>query len=185
MERLLHGIASSSSTWEDVGWWLQRDHSVLAPDLLGHGESAKPGGDYSLGAYANLLRDLLAVLGNERATVVGHSLGGGVVALQFAYQFPDRCERLILVSSSGLGLESIRSCVRLRARVPGLCFRCSAPSAYAARWGGPCSSSTASAFARDRISRRCGAGSYRSATPTRGAPSSIPRGVCSTCAASA
>ncbi|HVP30805.1 MAG TPA: alpha/beta fold hydrolase [Myxococcota bacterium] len=101
---LLHGIAGSSATWEEVGWWLQRGHSVLAPDLLGHGQSAKPRGDYSLGAYANLLRDLLASLGHERATVVGHSLGGGV-ALQFAYQFPDRCERLVLVSSGGLGRE--------------------------------------------------------------------------------
>jgi len=77
---------------------------VIAPDLLGHGESSKPRGDYSLGAFANLLRDLLGALGYERGTLVGHSLGGGV-AMQFSYQFPERCERLVLVSSGGLGRE--------------------------------------------------------------------------------
>lgn len=101
---LLHGIAGSSATWEDVIPWLTRTHTVLAPDLLGHGESCKPEGDYSLGAYANGLRDLLEALGHQRGTIVGHSLGGGV-ALQFAYQFPERCERLALVSSGGLGRE--------------------------------------------------------------------------------
>ena len=77
---------------------------MIAPDLLGHGESAKPRGDYSLGAYASGVRDLLLALGHDRATVVGHSLGGGI-AMQFAYQFPERCERLVLVSSGGLGRE--------------------------------------------------------------------------------
>jgi pimeloyl-ACP methyl ester carboxylesterase len=101
---LVHGIAGSSSTWEEVSWGLRQRYTVIAPDLLGHGESAKPRGDYSLGAFANMLRDLLGALGYERGTVVGHSLGGGV-AMQFAYQFPERCDRLVLVSSGGLGRE--------------------------------------------------------------------------------
>jgi len=101
---LLHGIAGTSATWEDVFPFLSQRHTVLAPDLLGHGESAKPAGDYSLGAYANSVRDLLEALGYERGTIVGHSLGGGI-ALQFAYQFYERCERLVLVSSGGLGRE--------------------------------------------------------------------------------
>jgi pimeloyl-ACP methyl ester carboxylesterase len=101
---LVHGIAGSSSTWEEVAWALRHRYTVIAPDLLGHGESAKPRGDYSLGGFANMLRDLLGALGHERATLVGHSLGGGV-AMQFAYQFPERCERLVLVSSGGLGRE--------------------------------------------------------------------------------
>jgi len=101
---LLHGIAASAATWEHVIPRLTKQHTVLAPDLLGHGESAMPPGDYSLGAYANLLRDLLAVLGLQRCTIAGHSLGGGV-AMQFAYQYPERCERLVLVSSGGLGRE--------------------------------------------------------------------------------
>src|SRR5205823_8847177 len=83
---------------------LAERYTVVAPDLLGHGESAKPRGDYSLGAYASGVRDLLAVLGHDRATFVGHSLGGGI-AMQLAYQFPERCERLVLVGSGGLGRE--------------------------------------------------------------------------------
>ena len=78
--------------------------TVIAPDLIGHGESAKPRGDYSLGAYASGIRDLMVTLGHESATFVGHSLGGGVV-MQLAYQFPERCERLVLVDSGGLGRE--------------------------------------------------------------------------------
>ena len=101
---LLHGITSSSRTWRAVMPQLAETHTVVAPDLLGHGESAKPRGDYSLGAYASGVRDLLAALGHERATVVGHSLGGGI-AMQLAYQFPERVERLVLVDSGGLGRE--------------------------------------------------------------------------------
>jgi pimeloyl-ACP methyl ester carboxylesterase len=101
---LIHGMAGCSDTWLPVMEPLARTHTVIAPDLAGHGASAKPRGDYSLGALASGLRDLLVLLGHERATVVGHSLGGGV-AMQFAYQFPERCERLVLVSSGGLGAE--------------------------------------------------------------------------------
>jgi pimeloyl-ACP methyl ester carboxylesterase len=101
---LLHGIAGSSETFGEVLPWLAEDYTVLAPDLLGHGRSAKPRGDYSIGAYANLVRDLLSALNIDRVSLVGHSLGGGVAA-QFAYQFPEQCERLVLVSSGGLGRE--------------------------------------------------------------------------------
>jgi pimeloyl-ACP methyl ester carboxylesterase len=101
---LVHGIAGSGASWEDVMLRLGEHYTVIAPDLLGHGESAKPRADYSLGAHANAIRDLLGALGYERGTVVGHSLGGGV-AMQFAYQFPERCERMVLVSSGGLGRE--------------------------------------------------------------------------------
>ena len=101
---LVHGLTSSSATWEPVMAALGEQAHVIAPDLVGHGESDKPRGDYSLGAFAAGLRDLLEMLGHTSATVVGHSLGGGV-ALQFAYQFPDYTERLGLVSSGGLGRE--------------------------------------------------------------------------------
>ena len=101
---LIHGITSSSACWSDVIEPLAEHHTVIAPDLLGHGESDKAGGDYSLGALANMIRDLLLVLGHERATIAGHSLGGGV-AMQFSYQFPERVERLVLISSGGLGRE--------------------------------------------------------------------------------
>src|SRR6202035_1923151 len=101
---LIHGITSSSATWSRVMPYLARRFTVIAPDLVGHGEWAKPRGDYSLGAHACGVRDLLLALGHERATIVGHSLGGGI-AMQFSYQFPERCERLVLVDSGGLGRD--------------------------------------------------------------------------------
>jgi len=102
---LVHGMAGSSSSWKPVLAELGTHCTWIAPDLPGHGRSAKPEkGDYSLGAQAGFLRDLLATLGHERATVVGTSLGGGI-AMQFAYQHPERCERLALVGSGGLGEE--------------------------------------------------------------------------------
>ena len=114
---LLHGMANTSATWLPVLSALGESCTVIAPDLLGSGASSKPRtGDYSLGSYASGVRDLLTVLGHERATVVGHSLGGGV-ALQFAYQFPERLERLVLVSSGGLGQE-VHPVLRL-ATLPG------------------------------------------------------------------
>jgi len=101
---LVHGMAGSSATWRYVMPELSTRYRVLAPDLPGHGASDKPRGDYSLGSYAATLRDLLGELDIERVTVVGQSLGGGV-ALQLAYQYPQLCERLVLISSGGLGRE--------------------------------------------------------------------------------
>jgi pimeloyl-ACP methyl ester carboxylesterase len=101
---LIHGMVNSSRHWRSVALELADRYTVIAPDLIGHGDSATPRGDYSLGAHATSIRDLLAVLGVDRATIVGHSLGGGV-AMQFFYQFPQRTERLVLVSSGGLGRE--------------------------------------------------------------------------------
>ncbi|MGB6764704.1 MAG: alpha/beta fold hydrolase, partial [Mycobacterium sp.] len=99
---LIHGMAGSSATWRAIIPELSKKYRVVAPDLLGHGASAKPRGDYSLGAFAAWLRDLLDELGISRATVVGQSLGGGV-AMQFTYQHRDYCQRLVLISSGGLG----------------------------------------------------------------------------------
>jgi pimeloyl-ACP methyl ester carboxylesterase len=101
---LIHGMAGSYEGWQEVIEPLALSHTVIAPDLPGHGSSAPGGGDYSLGSLAAALRDLLVALGHDRATLVGHSLGGGI-AMQFAYQFPDVTERLVLVSSGGLGPE--------------------------------------------------------------------------------
>lgn len=101
---LLHGMAGSSATWGAVLPALTRQYTVIAPDLMGHGDSDKPRGDYSLGAHAGTLRDLMVALGHEHATVVGQSFGGGV-ALQLSYQHPELCERLVLVGSGGLGKE--------------------------------------------------------------------------------
>jgi pimeloyl-ACP methyl ester carboxylesterase len=101
---LVHGIAGDSNEWAPVIDRLAQDYDVVAPDLAGHGESARLRGDHSIGAFATWLRDVVEALEIERATFVGHSLGGGVV-MQFAYQFPDYVERMVLVSSGGLGRE--------------------------------------------------------------------------------
>ena len=101
---LIHGMVNSSRHWEQVAMRLADAYTVVAPDLIGHGDSATPRGDYSLGAHAASIRDLLTGIGIDKATIVGHSLGGGV-AMQFFYQFPQRTERLALVSSGGLGRE--------------------------------------------------------------------------------
>jgi len=114
---LIHGIGDSSDTWRPVLDQLAQHHTIVAPDLLGHGRSEKPRADYSVAAYANGMRDLLSVLEIDRATVIGHSLGGGVAG-QFAYQFPERCERLVLVDSGGVG-KSVSPLLRLAA-VPGI-----------------------------------------------------------------
>ncbi len=113
---LIHGIGGDWRTWEPVLDGLARNHHVVAVDLPGHGGSAKGPGDYSLGALASALRDLGGALGLDRATVIGHSLGGGI-AMQFAYQYPERCERLVLVSSGGLGPD-VGLVLRL-ATIPG------------------------------------------------------------------
>jgi pimeloyl-ACP methyl ester carboxylesterase len=101
---LLHGLGCDHTTWTPVIRDLAKRYTVIAPDLLGHGASDKPRADYSVGGYANGMRDLLTILDIDRATVVGHSLGGGV-AMQFAYPFPERTERLVLVAPGGIGPE--------------------------------------------------------------------------------
>ena len=99
---LIHGMVNSWRHWREVAERLADSYTVIAPDLIGHGDSATPRGDYSLGAHAAAIRDLLAALGVRHASIVGHSLGGGV-AMQFFWQFPERVDRLVLVSSGGLG----------------------------------------------------------------------------------
>ncbi len=116
---LIHGVTSSSATWEPVIPALAEHAYVIAPDLMGHGESDKPRTDYSLGAMASILRDLLEHLEIETVTVVGHSLGGGV-AMQFSYQYSQYCERIVLVDSGGLGREV--SLVLRAATLPGAEF---------------------------------------------------------------
>jgi pimeloyl-ACP methyl ester carboxylesterase len=101
---LLHGLGCDHSTWIPVIEQLAKKYTVIAPDLLGHGASDKPRADYSVGGYANGMRDLLTVLNIDKVTVVGHSFGGGV-AMQFGYQFPERTERMVLVAPGGLGPE--------------------------------------------------------------------------------
>jgi len=130
---LIHGMAGTCENWREVIEPLARNHTVIAPDLPGHGTSAGGPGDYSLGNLAAGLRDLLLVLGHDRATLVGHSLGGGI-AMQFAYQFPEMVERLVLVSSGGLGLEV--SPVLRAAALPGADLFIAATASTGQKLGG-------------------------------------------------
>jgi len=129
---LIHGMGGTYENWSEVIGPLARHHTVIAPDLPGHGTSAPGGGDYSIGALAASLRDLMVTLGHERFTVVGHSLGGGI-AMQLSYQFPEMIERLVLVSSGGLGPEV--SPVLRAAALPGADAFISATAAVGGRVG--------------------------------------------------
>jgi pimeloyl-ACP methyl ester carboxylesterase len=129
---LVHGMAGNCENWREVVEPLARGNTVIAPDFPGHGASAPGGGDYSIGGLATGLRDLLLALGHERATIVGHSLGGGV-AMQLAYQFPEMVERLVLVSSGGLGPEV--SPVLRAAALPGADLFISATAGVGKRVG--------------------------------------------------
>jgi pimeloyl-ACP methyl ester carboxylesterase len=113
---LIHGLGGNRHTWRHLIDDLARTHTVIAPDLPGHGDSDPPAGDYSLGAHACAMRDLVLSLGHQRFSLIGHSLGGGI-ALQTAYQFPERLDRLILIGSGGLGAEV--SVVLRAATLPG------------------------------------------------------------------
>ncbi|MGE0066048.1 MAG: alpha/beta fold hydrolase [Solirubrobacterales bacterium] len=129
---LIHGMAGTAENWSSVIEPLALSHTVIAPDFPGHGTSEPGGGDYSLGSLASGLRDLMLTLGHERATLVGHSLGGGV-ALQFTYQFPEMVERLVLVSSGGLGPDV--SPILRAAALPGADLFISATAGIGARAG--------------------------------------------------
>lgn len=99
---LIHGLGGSRHSWRHLIGPLAEDFTVVVPDLPGHGESDAPAGDYSIGAHATAVRDLLLALDLSSASVVGHSLGGGV-GMGFAYLFPERISRLALIASGGLG----------------------------------------------------------------------------------
>ena len=119
---LIHGMAGSSRTWREVMPGLAERHRVLAPDLLGHGASGKTATDYSLGAHASVLRDLIDRLGIERATVVGQSLGGGV-AMQLAYQYPDAVSASCWWRAAVSAVRSASSCGLCRCRARSSCCR--------------------------------------------------------------
>ncbi len=129
---LIHGMLNSSRHWREVALRLAERHRVIAPDLIGHGDSATPRGDYSLGAHAAAIRDLLVSLDVHRATFVGHSLGGGV-AMQFFWQFPERVERLALVSAAASAARSARRCAPRRCPgINGLLWAAAHPRSLAA-----------------------------------------------------
>jgi pimeloyl-ACP methyl ester carboxylesterase len=101
---LLHGIGSDASVWRHTLPALIRRYTVFAPDMLGCGQSEKPALDYSIEAMTHYVQYFMLAVGIERAHVIGHSLGGGI-ALTLQGFFPERVDRLVLVSSGGFGRE--------------------------------------------------------------------------------
>ncbi|MDQ6883711.1 MAG: alpha/beta fold hydrolase [Candidatus Dormibacteraeota bacterium] len=96
---LLHGIPTSSYLWRDVIEPLAATFEVLAPDLLGYGDSDKRlDADLSIAAQARYMVAFMESLGVHQAAVVGHDIGGGVAQLM-AVDEPDRVARLILIDS--------------------------------------------------------------------------------------
>lgn len=95
---LVHGLGSSGADWAFQVPALAPHWRVIAPDLRGSGQSAKPAGPYSVAGFAGDLWRLLDVLGIERAHLVGFSLGGAV-ALEMALQQPERVRRLVSINS--------------------------------------------------------------------------------------
>lgn len=102
---LVHGVGADQQTWQLIPTQLQAaGRAVITVDLLGHGDTAAQGDDFSLSAQAAMVRDLIDHLGVDRVHLVGHSVGGGI-SMQFAAESPERVSSLTLISSGGLGRE--------------------------------------------------------------------------------
>ncbi len=102
---LLHGLASDADTWDKaIDLLAERGLRVLAVDLLGHGASDKPDTDYLLVDFAESLAGFLDALDIPSATLCGHSFGGAI-AMFFGTRYPERVDRVVLVSAGGLGRE--------------------------------------------------------------------------------
>jgi uncharacterized protein (TIGR00369 family) len=97
---LLHGIPSSSYLWRDIIDPLSATFDVLAPDLLGYGDSDKRlDADLSIAAQARYMVAFMETLGVHQAAVIGHDIGGGVAQLM-AVDEPQRVARLTLIDSA-------------------------------------------------------------------------------------
>lgn len=97
---LIHGLGSNAKGWSRNIHELSRQHRVIALDLPGYGYSDKGAYEYSLEFYAQVLKEFLTGLGVEKATLVGHSMGGQI-AMVTALEYPDLVDRLVLISPAG------------------------------------------------------------------------------------
>ncbi len=100
---LLHGLGGFIESWLPSFYTLAEQRKVYALDLPGHGRTDKPvNHSYQLTDFARFVKDFLLAIGHERVCLAGHSLGGAIAA-QFTILFPSAVEKLVLVSSAGLG----------------------------------------------------------------------------------
>jgi len=103
---LLHGAGGDSSIFQHTIAQLARNHTVIAPDIIGHGRTEGPTVGYSESLYSYWLDGFLSAIGLEAADLVGHSLGGAI-ALRFAYNHPEQVIHLVLVNTISLGFPSL------------------------------------------------------------------------------
>ncbi|MGH7894677.1 MAG: alpha/beta fold hydrolase, partial [Candidatus Binatia bacterium] len=104
---LLHGLSASHDIWEHVIGEFADRYRVVAPDLPGHGESAKPDAPYTIDFYAGVVRTLARELGIERAIVGGNSLGGKI-ALELACWYPRFVRALIVAAPASEYARGLR-----------------------------------------------------------------------------
>jgi len=103
----VHGLSGSWQNWLEQLPVFARDHRVVAFDLPGFGASEMPSEPITISGYARFVDELLSALGMSSAAVVGNSMGGFIGA-ELAIAFPERVERLVLVSAAGLTIEHQR-----------------------------------------------------------------------------
>ena len=104
---LIHGLSASHDIWEHVIDEFAGRYRVVAPDLPGHGESAKPDAPYTVDFYAGVLRSLARELGIDEAIVAGTSLGGKI-ALELACWYPRFVRALVLSAPAGEYARGLR-----------------------------------------------------------------------------
>ncbi len=109
---LVHGLGGDADQWAFCFQALSASHRVVALELLGFGRSDKPNITYRIAGFVEVLEGFLQALAIERASLLGHSLGGWIVAA-FALQFPDRVHRLILNDACGIDSGAIKPPVDL------------------------------------------------------------------------
>jgi pimeloyl-ACP methyl ester carboxylesterase len=112
----VHGLSGSWPNWLEQLPLFAASHRVIALDLPGFGRSPMPSEEISISGYARTLDALLGKLGVDAAAVVGNSMGGFISA-ELAIAFPERVERLVLVSAAGLSTYGDRRGLHALGRV--------------------------------------------------------------------
>lgn len=104
---LIHSLGTSNELWRDVIDRMSADYRIIAPDVLGHGRSAKPSRELTIPDHADLLAALMTSLGIERFAVAGTSLGG-LLTLELGARYARRVTAIVCNGAPGWHLESQR-----------------------------------------------------------------------------
>jgi pimeloyl-ACP methyl ester carboxylesterase len=112
---LIHGLGLSRAMWQWQVPALETKFQVVSYDLLGHGESPKPAGPYTMQQMVGQLDDLMIDLNISRAALVGFSLGG-LINRAFALAYPDKTTALVILNSAHARTAAQRDSIELRVR---------------------------------------------------------------------